>query len=1479
MVVGFLVLGGVVAAVPAGAQVDGPLVPGEVVEPFVAGDDVEFTEAGDGIDVDVVGNDLGGDDEVEVVVEIVAAPAGGSAVVAVDGGEPVVRYVPDGGFEGVESFGYRGCVGADCDEAIVTVFVGSSGCTVVGTGGADVLTGTSGDDVICGRGGDDVIDAGGGRDLVLGGGGADTILGGGGPDTLLGGPGRDVIDGGAGPDVVRGGRGDDVLSGSGNDDRLFGGRGDDLLRGNAGQDLLVGKRGDDELRGGRGNDRLRGWRGEDALFGGDGDDLLWGGRDGDRLVGGAGDDELWGRRGPDVLSGGGGDDALFGNRGTDDLDGGPGSDRLDGGNGDDACRAGEEYSRCETTGEPPVVEAWCWDELATIVGTEGPDTLAGTAGPDVIAGLGGDDVIDGLDGDDVICGGDGNDTIRGGPGADLVDGGVGVDAVDGDDGDDSLSGGDGADQLDGGVGSDYLSGDGGSDRADGGPGRDAVLGGAGDDDLVGGDGDDQLHGGEGDDSADGGAGSDRCVLVETAVGCEEELSTPGPLDVVVGPVELPAGVVVFEAPEGVDPVRVEMESLGGLSGDDVSIRANYPAAALLGDALVSPVYELDLDPEATPFVSAELTIPYRADYVGSTDETDLRIVRFDTAAGRWRVVPGPQSVDPAADTVTATITGFSTYAVIRYPSIEALLAGQLASGRLDDVVAAQAGCAVAPYGDVVTADGPVSYWPFDPADPLADAVGVRDLSGVPTLLDPLVPATDDGAARFVAGDQPPGGPGVSDETGLWNQDFAFEMWMRDSGGSLRADLGGAVLVGDSGDVSGPEATVMLSDGTLRFATPPGAQLLHLVVEKGGDLVRFYVNGALVGEQSTGGAPVAFTGSYLTLPTVSGFGGDLDEIAVYDSPLGAAAVARHYNTGLAVQDGDGDELADCEEQAGLFSLAHLGFPGDAGAFRLDPDDPDVDDDGLKDGQELIGEPVATTDLLSESERQLLAGAGLVRVYRMRSDPTKVDSDGDGIDDWTETLNDLNADDGWDPLIPDPNDFYGLDYPRDTLFQPAVFGVEPFINPIVRLSVDRSTGEAINRVTTTYFNSPPVLFDAEFDCVSNCDSLNEFALGAVDPDLAELGVIPCYFNGDDGQCSNLEDAARSRLLVMLDIQRVFDPYFFSPHRSAVTGEVIGGHVYASCAVFNGDDPDSLVVPCEGPSGQPVAGLEALPLTALSRTGLQDEFFQRVRTEATPRLNLSSTGTLQPTDAALRRWARYMAPLLGPVLLTGDSPEDEVFDRTKECLRVTNLPAQAAILATMPTQLIARQVPNVGIVMQDPCRGLPVYFPGSDLGQATTHRVNAIIDRGHPALLSHRTRAQALAAMGISSDWYQRVEFGPCDAPGLACDEYPNLASGESGPNAYQERDIPFNNRTASLCLMNRADNYNEGFVQYGPFKRRNGMRTATVGVGRYFLVIPYPDGVTTSIDVPASEWSRQPVRPGQGSYPPPPGIGPDDYEGAC
>ena len=224
-------------------------------------------------------------------------------------------------------------------------------------------------------------------------------------------------------------------------------------------------------------------------------------------------------------------------------------------------------------GPPPA----CGGVAATLVGSDGDNTITGTAGNDVIVAGAGADTINGLAGNDRICGGagaddvttgDGDDFVLAGPDADILRGQLGNDTLvgnagggDTDDVGDTLLGGAGNDFLDGWVGDDLMVGNVGNDQLRGEAGVDTVnyaaeganvtanlttntatgsssgsdtfvlvenlvgtdfadrlTGSSGANSLVAGAGPDTLLGLEGDDSLNGGTGNDTVDFGNAAAG-------------------------------------------------------------------------------------------------------------------------------------------------------------------------------------------------------------------------------------------------------------------------------------------------------------------------------------------------------------------------------------------------------------------------------------------------------------------------------------------------------------------------------------------------------------------------------------------------------------------------------------------------------------------------------------------------------------------------------------------------------------------------------------------------------------------------------------------------------------------------------------------------------------------------------------------------------------------------------------------------
>ena len=165
--------------------------------------------------------------------------------------------------------------------------------------------------------------------------------------------------------------------------------GDDRIVGTPGDDVIVALEGDDEILALGGRDLICAGPGADVVDAGPGRDTVFGQRGPDRIVGGSGADDLFGGSGRDVIRG---------NRGRDTIHGGSGADTIDGGAHD--------------------------------------DDIAGAGGRDEIAGGKGADLLDGGAKRDTISGNSGADQLRGGSAADVLDGGKGIDACDGGSGSD-----------------------------------------------------------------------------------------------------------------------------------------------------------------------------------------------------------------------------------------------------------------------------------------------------------------------------------------------------------------------------------------------------------------------------------------------------------------------------------------------------------------------------------------------------------------------------------------------------------------------------------------------------------------------------------------------------------------------------------------------------------------------------------------------------------------------------------------------------------------------------------------------------------------------------------------------------------------------------------------------------------------------------------------------------------------------------------
>lgn len=245
----------------------------------------------------------------------------------------------------------------------------------------------------------------------------------------------------------------------------------------------------------------------------------------DALIPGDGpnDDRIYAGGGDDTVVAGEGNDTIYGGDGSDSVHGGPGDDYIDTSSTSGVPLPDRGYPGLYPADADPT------NDLDTVYGGTGNDTIITGDDADLIFGGYGDDSIEGGFDDDTIWGNQGNDTIIGGEGSDVIDGGYGDDLIYGgygpgvpdavnirdDEGD--LRPDNGADLITGGIGNDTIYGMddddtiyGGQDNdfIDAGIDDDLVYGGTGNDTLLGGQGDDTVYGGQGDDQITGGAGVD-----------------------------------------------------------------------------------------------------------------------------------------------------------------------------------------------------------------------------------------------------------------------------------------------------------------------------------------------------------------------------------------------------------------------------------------------------------------------------------------------------------------------------------------------------------------------------------------------------------------------------------------------------------------------------------------------------------------------------------------------------------------------------------------------------------------------------------------------------------------------------------------------------------------------------------------------------------------------------------------------------------
>ncbi len=362
----------------------------------------------------------------------------------------------------------------DSDDLIDLAYTGDNDGDFIDNDDALLPGAAPNDDYVIARDGDDTVRAGVGDDIVFGGAGNDSIEGESGVDTLRGGLGNDQLFGGTEDDELYGAIGADTMNGGAGDDYARGGLGADVFFGglgaDSGDDTAFGGRGHDALDGHEGDDSLNGGRGADTIGGGAGSDTVLGGRGADAIV--TSDPNLADGELPDIAFPGLYDADAAPDDDRDSVRGGYGDDTIATGDDDDTLFGGRGFDQIDAGVDDDAVEAGYGDD--TVTGGEGNDTLEGRQGKDLLTGGSGDeddptdlpDDVDPVDGNDLdsLLGGRGSDTIFGGDDDDTLFGGTGNDSLSGGNDDDDILAGLGNDTINGGEGADSMFGSADKDR-------------------------------------------------------------------------------------------------------------------------------------------------------------------------------------------------------------------------------------------------------------------------------------------------------------------------------------------------------------------------------------------------------------------------------------------------------------------------------------------------------------------------------------------------------------------------------------------------------------------------------------------------------------------------------------------------------------------------------------------------------------------------------------------------------------------------------------------------------------------------------------------------------------------------------------------------------------------------------------------------------------------------------------------------------
>ena len=549
-------------------------------------------------------------------------------------------------------------------------------------------------------------------------------------------------------------------------------------------------------------------------------------------------------------------------------------------------------------------------------------------------------------------------------------------------------------------------------------------------------------------------------------------------------------------------LRLTGETDGGIWPWDVKIKpARAHMSGRVEQVLAGPAFDISVPSGAPPIKGATLTLPYHANRVGSFPEGDLRIYAYDEDAQMWVPVPGAQTVDTAAKTVTASLTHFSVYAVLKIRSSEGWR--EVFGNTPIRCVSSGSGVGI----DVVfLVDTSGSMSTNDPA-------GFR-VDGAKAFVDGMRPGDRAAVVGFDSfATRELGLTGLGDQAGIDAVKAALERTRDANGGTDISDAVAEAIAVLSANGGGGRlrVAILLTDGQSPYNTALTAQAAANAIEIHTVGLGSGVSEALLQGIATGtGATYRFLADPAQLPDLyQDLAGDIIDDGT---------------------DTDGDGLTDCVERNGLFVPIRITFPFIDGSLDFasfittDPENPDTDGDTLPDGAEVEARDLTANAALA-AEYDFLVDAGLRTYYKLIANPADADSDDDGLRDDLELLN------GTDPLVPNDNELgiEGLDLPPFTLFQPDRYDDRPAITRKLELV---RTGPDTAEIRSVYYNDNPVVYDGEKNCLETCAAIE--ALAAERPDDNGFGI--CI--GGFGDCVTDESQERDIVEEAREAQGIFD-----------------------------------------------------------------------------------------------------------------------------------------------------------------------------------------------------------------------------------------------------------------------------------------------------------------------------------------------------